>query len=146
MSDDLVSVVYTSTASQPFRETALEELLDTCRRLNAGRDVTGMLLYRGDRFIQILEGSRETVSSLLETIRRDSRHHGLRVLLDEIIPHRRFADWTMGYQAFRHGAADAPAGYRDSFGDLDRGSDSATTRRALAELTLWFRARRARVA
>lgn len=142
MSDDLVSVVYTSTASRPFRQTALEHLLETCRRRNAEHDVTGMLLYRGDRFIQVLEGPRNIVSSLIETIRRDSRHHDLRVLLDDSVSRRRFADWTMGYQAFRDADRSTPPGYRDSFDDLDAGADHDTARRALAELTLWFRVRR----
>lgn len=141
MTGDLVSLVYTSTASQPFRETALAELLATCRRLNAARDVTGMLLYREGRFIQILEGARSAVEGLVDVIRRDGRHHDLRVLLEEQIPARRFANWTMGYRAFRGAGDDSPDGYRDSFGDLDAGADRPTTVRALAELTLWFQVR-----
>ncbi|OAN40187.1 BLUF domain-containing protein [Microbacterium sp. H83] len=141
----LISLVYTSTASQPFRETALEELLSVCRTRNASRHVTGMLLYREGRFIQVLEGDPETVERLVETIGRDPRHRDMRILLTEQIEERRFGDWTMGYRAFRSGPDTAPAGYRDSFGDLDAGSDTAMSRRALAELTLWFRVRSASV-
>lgn len=136
----LVSLVYTSTASQPFRETALEQLLGVCRRLNDGRAITGMLLHRDGRFIQVLEGSPDTVADLVDTIRKDSRHHDLRVLLKEPIAERRFPDWTMGYRAFHRGEG-LPAGYRDSFDDLDAGADIDTTVRALTELTLWFRVR-----
>lgn len=137
----LISLVYTSTASQPFRETALEELLSVCRARNAERDITGMLLYRDGRFIQVLEGDEHTVTRLVEAIGRDARHHDLRVLMTERIAQRRFGDWTMGYRAFRSGSDASPDGYRDSFGDLDAGSDVSTTHRALAELTLWFRVR-----
>lgn len=141
MSADLISVVYTSTASQPFRGSALEDLLATCRRLNAQRSVTGMLLYRDGRFIQILEGAPDVVDRLVETIRGDRRHHDLRVLLHDGIAERRFSDWTMGYRPLRDFSDGVPAGYRDSFDDLDEGADAETARRALAELTLWFRVR-----
>ncbi len=144
MSGGLVSLVYASTASQPFRETALEELLATCRRLNAARDVTGMLLYRGGRFIQILEGARDTVDELFAKISRDPRHHDVRMLIEEPISERRFVEWTMGYHAFRADPAGSPSGYRDSFADLESGVDREAARRALAELTLWFRVRSTR--
>ncbi|WP_372468966.1 BLUF domain-containing protein [Microbacterium maritypicum] len=136
----LVSLVYTSTASQPFRETALEQLLTVCRRLNDGRAITGMLLHRDGRFIQVLEGHPETVADLVDVIRNDSRHHDLRVLMQESIAERRFSDWTMGYRVLHRGER-RPEGYRDSFADLDAGSDVDTLVRALTELTLWFRVR-----
>ncbi|PRA80380.1 BLUF domain-containing protein [Microbacterium sp. MYb66] len=136
----LVSLVYTSTASQPFRETALEQLLAVCRRLNDARGITGMLLHRDGRFIQVLEGHPDTVADLVDVIRDDSRHHDLRVLMEESIAERRFPDWTMGYRVFHRGER-RPAGYRDSFADLDSGADGDTIVRALTELTLWFRVR-----
>ncbi|PCE13886.1 hypothetical protein AUC47_04300 [Microbacterium sp. SZ1] len=140
---DVLSLVYTSSASQPFRETALEQLLEECRENNAETGVTGMLLYRSGRFIQVLEGVAETVRALTDRIRRDPRHHDMRVLLEERVPQRRFPDWTMGYRALRGSGEVAPEGYRDSFSDLDADSDEDTARRALAELTLWFRVRSA---
>ncbi|KNY06913.1 BLUF domain-containing protein [Microbacterium sp. GCS4] len=142
----LLSLVYTSTASHAFRETALEQLLEECRRRNAEQDVTGMLLHRSGRFIQVLEGEPEVVRALAERIRNDSRHHDMRVLVEEPIGERRFPDWTMGYRAFRGDPGLAPAGYRDSFADLDADVDPMTTMRALSELTLWFRVRAARSA
>ncbi|MFS0853027.1 BLUF domain-containing protein [Microbacterium sp. 179-I 3D4 NHS] len=138
---DLLSLVYTSTASQPFRETALSHLLAQCRVLNAAREVTGMLLFRDARFIQVLEGPAAAVRALAETIRRDPRHHDMRVLVEEPIAVRRFADWTMGYRTLADGASSAPEGFRDSFADLDAGAERSTALRALAELTLWFRVR-----
>lgn len=144
--DGLLSLVYTSTASHPFRETALEQLLVECRRLNSEREVTGMLLYRSGRFIQVLEGDPDTVHGLVERIRHDARHHDMRILVEETVEGRRFADWTMGYRAFHGDPGLAPAGYRDSFADLDADSDRQTALRALSELTLWFRVRSARSA
>lgn len=143
-STELISLVYTSTAAAPFRETALTHLLDQARSLNGSREVTGMLLYRGERFIQVLEGPADVVRRLATTIGRDPRHCDMRVLVEESIPARRFADWTMGYRPLRDGAREAPEGFRDSFADLEDGDERSTTLRALAELTLWFRVRSAR--
>lgn len=138
---DLISLVYTSSAAAPFRETALEHLLEECRRLNSERDVTGMLLYRGERFIQVLEGPASLVRRLAQTISQDPRHRDMRVLLDESIETRRFAEWTMGYRTLQSDAGALPTGFRDSFADLDDGEARSTTLRALQELTLWFRVR-----
>lgn len=139
--DALISLVYTSTASAPFRETALAHLLDQARVLNAARDITGMLLYRGERFIQVLEGPAHIVRRLARTIGQDARHRDMRILMDEPIEERRFDDWTMGYRKLQEDRDEAPAGFRDSFADLEGADERSTTLRALAELTLWFRVR-----
>lgn len=143
-SSELISLVYTSTAATPFRETALTHLLDQARSLNGAREITGMLLYRGERFIQVLEGPAHIVQRLARTIGRDPRHRDMRILVEEPIPARRFADWTMGYRSMRGDVGEAPPGFRDSFADLEDGEERSTTLRALAELTLWFRVRSSR--
>lgn len=140
MADGLLRLVYTSTAAQPFRETALEQLLEQCRRSNAVRDITGLLLFRDGRFLQVLEGPVEAVRRLVDTIADDPRHRAMRILLETPITVRLFSDWSMGYRSFRTGSTAAPAGFRDSFDDLVDG-DASTMERALFELTLWFRTR-----
>ncbi|KJL27871.1 BLUF domain-containing protein [Microbacterium oxydans] len=137
--DQLTSLVYTSTASAPFRETALAHLLEESRERNIAQGITGLLLYRDERFIQVLEGPARAVRRLAATIRSDQRHHGMRVLLEEPLDVRRFADWTMGYRTLQ--SVEAPAGFRDSFADLEAGDTDARALRALRELTVWFRVR-----
>ncbi|MCD2497556.1 BLUF domain-containing protein [Microbacterium nymphoidis] len=141
--EGLITLVYASTASQPFRETALAQLLVEFRRFNTENHITGMLLFRDGRFIQVLEGAPSVIESLLERIGRDSRHHDVRILVSEPITERKFADWSMGYRSFRRGVEPVPAGFRDSFADLESATDASTTARALGELTLWFRTREA---
>lgn len=138
---ELISLVYTSSAAASFRETALEHLLAECRSLNGARDITGMLLYRGQRFIQVLEGPAHLVRELARRIGSDTRHSDMRVLLEEPIENRRFAEWTMGYRPLQVHGDEAPAGFRDSFADLDEGMERSVSERALHELTLWFRVR-----
>ncbi|MCK2034789.1 BLUF domain-containing protein [Microbacterium sp. SSW1-49] len=139
--DDLVSLVYTSTAVRPLDDDALSGLLAQSRDANGARAVTGMLLYRDGRFIQVLEGARGVVTALAAVIARDGRHRGMRILLLEGISARQFPDWTMGYQSLSRLTEPRPDGYRDSFADLDVDSDRSRTVRALSELSLWFRVR-----
>jgi hypothetical protein len=136
----LVSLVYCSSATRPFDERELAELLAVSRARNSANDITGMLLYRGGEFVQILEGPRSDVEELMEQIGRDPRHHDVRVLIEEPLHERRFAEWTMGYQSLVAPEPAMASGYRDSFDDL-RVGDHDMVGRAIMELTLWFRVR-----
>ncbi|KTR96114.1 hypothetical protein NS220_03295 [Microbacterium testaceum] len=142
MAEALRSVTYSSTAASDFGERELDELLASSRAANLSRDLSGMLLFRGNRFLQVLEGPESLVRELIDRIRRDPRHRDMRVLVDEEIEQRRFADWTMGYESLKMPQNAAPEGFRDSFDDLDS-DDGTITARALRELTLWFRTRSA---
>ena len=144
--DDLVSLVYTSTAVRALDDDALSRLLAQSRDANGARTVTGMLLYRDGRFMQVLEGARAVVTALAGAIARDDRHRDMRILLLENVPERQFPDWTMGYQGLDRLSEPRPAGFRDSFADLDVDADRSTTVRALSELSLWFRVRSGSIA
>ncbi|WP_065571422.1 BLUF domain-containing protein [Microbacterium oleivorans] len=139
--DTVFSVVYSSTATEPFSDEALGDLLQQCRDANAERDITGMLLYRNGRFIQILEGPEQAVRETMGKIERDPRHDHLRVLIDEFIEERNFAEWTMGFEPITMPDKDAPEGFRDTFDDLESHGDPSATLRAARELSLWFRVR-----
>lgn len=136
----LVSLVYCSSATRPFDEHELAQLLAVSRARNSARAITGMLLYRRGEFVQILEGPRPDVEELMEEIGRDPRHRDVRVLIEEPLHERRFEEWTMGYQSLVAAEPEMAAGYRDSFDDL-RVGDHDMIGRAIMELTLWFRVR-----
>lgn len=142
MSASLFSLTYASTAAEAFDDDALARLLESSRLANIDSDLSGMLLYRNGRFLQVLEGPESAVRDAIDRIGRDPRHRDVRVLVSEPIDDRRFADWTMGYEPLGTPTSAPPEGFRDSFDDLHSGDDT-TTARALAELTLWFRVRSA---
>lgn len=135
----LLSVLYTSNARTPFGDDELRELLAQSRESNARRDLTGMLLYRGGRFVQVLEGPEQTVRDLVATIAADPRHSDMRVLIEQPIGRREFSDWTMGYQPIAETTGAAPEGFRDTFDDLENSPDPSATLRAARELSFWFR-------
>jgi hypothetical protein len=145
MSAALLSVLYSSTAAGSFDDDALRTLLEQSRTNNSRAGITGMLLYRGGRFFQVLEGDEADVRALIERIADDPRHTAMRTLFEEPIEHRTFADWTMGYEPISEPSGPRPDGFRDTFDDLE-GDDPSATRRAARELSMWFRVRSGRAA
>ncbi|MDJ0709793.1 MAG: BLUF domain-containing protein [Woeseiaceae bacterium] len=90
-------MVYVSTAVAPMRDQDLAELLVQARSRNERNAVTGMLLYKDGRFIQLLEGHEEKVQQSFERIRQDERHTAVELLWLRYAQYRDFPDWTMGF-------------------------------------------------
>jgi hypothetical protein len=92
----LVRLVYASRAAAPLTPAIVDSILEQSRRNNPSRGLTGILCFSNDLFMQVLEGGRDEVSELYNTIVRDSRHENVRLLVYEEIAERRFGGWTMG--------------------------------------------------
>lgn len=92
----LVRLLYASRAAYKLSPDMIESILSQSRAHNPEHGITGVLCYSGDIFMQVLEGSRDAVCELYNTIVRDDRHQGVRLLSYEEITERQFANWTMG--------------------------------------------------
>ena len=92
----LVRLLYASRAIRPLDAATVDAILDQSGENNPTRGITGVLCYGGDLFIQVLEGGRDEVCELYNTIVRDQRHGNARILSYEEINERRFGAWTMG--------------------------------------------------
>ena len=105
--------IYVSSAVELFSEAELQALLETSRKNNEKADITGMLLYKDGNFMQLLEGPKEAVKSVLNRIHADPRHRGMLTLLQEEHAEREFEDWAMGFE--RLGSRDSVEipGYSD---------------------------------
>jgi Sensors of blue-light using FAD len=93
----MIEVVYASAGSQPFSSSQLIDLLAKARTNNQALGVTGLLLYHGGSFLQVLEGEDSVVSSLFEKIAKDPRHNRCIVIKRSTVTERSFADWSMGF-------------------------------------------------
>lgn len=80
-----------------MREEELADLLVRARANNKRKAITGMLLYKDGRFIQLLEGHEEQVRDSFERIRQDDRHTAVELLWLRYAQYRDFPDWTMGF-------------------------------------------------
>jgi hypothetical protein len=90
-------LLYISTVSST-EAVDLDTILATSRRNNRANGVTGLLMYNGKRFLQVLEGPAEAVEATFNRIRRDSRHRGAVLLARRTIEQREFGDWSMGFR------------------------------------------------
>jgi hypothetical protein len=95
---DLRQIIWVSTAVRPFSADELIRLLDHSRAANQGRNISGLLLYHQDSFLQLMEGSAEEVEYVFEhRILRDRRHTDVTVLMRRDVKERNFPDWSMGF-------------------------------------------------
>ena len=90
-------IVYSSEATKPMMPGDLENLLAHSRVANAGRDITGALVYVDGVFLQILEGAQDAVTGLMSRIEHDPRHRSVKVFFSAQAPQRTFGSWSMAY-------------------------------------------------
>ncbi|NOH61660.1 BLUF domain-containing protein [Vibrio sp. RE88] len=93
----LVRLVYTSTITKGITESDIQNILDVARKNNSLVDVTGLLLFNRNYFLQCLEGSRAQVNKIYHQILNDPRHENILLLDYSEITEREFSDWSMGY-------------------------------------------------
>ena len=74
-----------------------EQILTSARRHNLRREVTGMMLFSGGHFAQLLEGSPAALRETMAAIDADTRHTAIMRLIERPIAHRRFHDWSMAF-------------------------------------------------
>lgn len=79
-------------------EEDLLVLLRQAQAKNCDLDISGMLLYKGGNFMQMLEGEEETVRELYATIKQDERHKDVLTVITGRVKERNFAGWSMGFK------------------------------------------------
>lgn len=94
----MLSLIYVSTSVKLLSDEELLEILKVSREKNAAVNITGLLLYKGGNFMQVLEGPDEAVEALYKKIEADPRHKDLIVLSREQISTRQFPAWEMAFQ------------------------------------------------
>lgn len=88
-------LIYTSEAKCELSHEDVFRIVEQSARNNPGLDITGFLLFRGGRFLQLIEGPLVALETLLQRLARDDRHHSLHVLSRVPITRRSFPRWRM---------------------------------------------------
>jgi len=91
----LKSLSYSSRARLDLDARDISDIHETARHLNAIDGVTGLLVFDGIRFFQIIEGAQSAIDDLLERLLRDPRHTSLEVIDQRFVTARSFPDWSM---------------------------------------------------
>jgi len=86
----LVSLVYASTKSPDWCDNDIYEILTHAEAYNSQSDITGVLCFNGEIFLQCLEGSRSVINALYRKIQNDKRHDNVMLLDYKEISERSF--------------------------------------------------------
>jgi len=107
----MISLTYVSVATKEMSKDDLLDLLRECVRKNQEQQVTGMLLYKDGKFMQILEGPGPAVRTIYAGIEKDKRHYSVIKIFEGPIEIRLFPQWTMGFRDLNAMKADEIPGY-----------------------------------
>ena len=106
--DSLYQLVYTSqsalegTTAENLAE--IGDILVEARNNNVDNGITGALAFSETLFAQVLEGTKDRITSLYDKLAQDPRHTNLRLIEITPIEERTFGDWSMAYVGDHQGS------------------------------------------
>ena len=104
-------LIYISTAIEGLSEQDIENILERSRDLNEKNDITGILIYHENSFIQMLEGEEEAVIETYGRIVEDERHFRVTKMFSGPSDKRYFPDWKMAYESVDESLAEKIKAY-----------------------------------
>lgn len=93
----LHELLYFSVLAPNQTPTVVGQIVAQARRRNTERDITGLLVFDGIHFCQHIEGPRDAVLTLLESLQQDARHTDLRVVYESARTERRYRRFDLGF-------------------------------------------------
>ena len=88
----LRQIFYHSRASDHVDVGAI---MASSKRNNGMDGITGVLVFDGRTFLQVLEGPEDSVIAAFERIAADPRHSDITIISDHVVSERDFAYWSM---------------------------------------------------
>ncbi len=98
MNSHLYCILYHSQLAPNAPISCVADIVKTARGFNKEHDITGILVFDGQRFFQYLEGPKSAVLGLVAGITADPRHVEFRLQHQgERSEERMFRNWSMAY-------------------------------------------------
>lgn len=91
----LTTIIYRSHICKNLPFHSVTDMVAAANVKNDLADVTGILLFNGTHFFQMIEGPEESVLSIYQHICQDKRHYNIVELLCDYAPARRFGKTGM---------------------------------------------------
>lgn len=91
----MIRILYMSAARPGIKEADILTITKNASRANRAREISGALAFNGRGFCQCLEGQRDAVHDLLNTIRQDNRHSEVTLIAELKITERYYKGWDM---------------------------------------------------
>ena len=90
--------LYISKTTASLSAAEFNLILQSARTFNEANNITGMLLYCKGTFMQLLEGEKHTIHTLMDQrIALDDRHQSIYVVKETEVDKRSFVGWSMGF-------------------------------------------------
>ncbi len=86
-------LLHTALASKEFTNKELLKISNQLSIRNQKFNITGCLIYKDREFFQILEGEKEVLMNLLDTVKDDTRHGNIHILWQGEVEHYGFKNW-----------------------------------------------------
>ncbi|WP_195440206.1 diguanylate phosphodiesterase [Klebsiella oxytoca] len=91
----LITLIYRSHVRSGTSYQEIVDMVKSANDRNMQMGVTGVLLFNGIHFFQLLEGREESVKEVFDSISCDKRHFNIVELLCDFAPFRRFGNAGM---------------------------------------------------
>lgn len=112
----MIRLVYVSTCAPGLSLDDVYAIMKVSQPWNVQHELSGMLCWSGEFFLQCLEGERAEVSRLFTKIAADPRHHSVELLIAAPTKLRWFGEWGMGFSRLMAShRLDLPSGRGESF-------------------------------
>lgn len=79
----------------------------SAKRNNGMDGVSGILVFDGSTFLQVLEGPQDSVTAAFDRIQADPGHAAVTIISDHVVPERDFGYWSMELRDPSHPSDDA---------------------------------------
>jgi len=93
--DPLKQLIYTSIPNVAIQTLLTPEFVRQIQAKNRRLEITGTLVSRSGKVMQIIEGPADSVNRLFASILRDPKHREVVLVLERIVPEREFPNWAM---------------------------------------------------
>lgn len=91
----LMAITFASERVFDMPAMSLVRLFTQSYYSNKANGITGILLFDGDQYGEIIEGEIDTIKKIWQIIKKDKRHKNINIIAKDIITSRAYATWSM---------------------------------------------------
>jgi Sensors of blue-light using FAD len=91
------SILYVSVADPALVSDDIYQLVGNAQDRNRADGISGIMLYNGSNFMQLIEGDPVVIDACFNRIAQDQRHSGVVTLRNDPVAVREFPEWAMRY-------------------------------------------------
>ena len=94
----IYSLCYISTKRLDLLKSEINSIIETSKKRNEVKGISGILIEYKNHFIQHIEGEAVAIYELFEKIKLDSRHENVHLLHYSPLEKRLFDNWNMAHR------------------------------------------------